>query len=229
MSKAGWKGPDEPWDQHSRPRARTAVNDARRAGWWLKKSSASAKVWGVLTCGDPDLPPSERCSTSILSTSGSRDGSETAEYINNFVSSCTHDRIPTGEVDALAAAEKLVAAASRCLDAAHSLNDARAHRDLVEDYLAQSEAAAENADRLLDRALAEERLAEGAEAAASDAASVAGASTSLGPIGLAERARGQAGEAQGLVEGDVSRRARILRAHCADIRNRVRLLLAGLQ
>ena len=164
-----------------------------------------------------------------MSTSGPPDGSETAQVIQDLLRTCTHDRATQGEADALAAAEILVQNASRCLEAAQSMIDARAHSDLVEDYLAQSEAAAENADRLLDRALAEERLAEGAEAAASDAASVAGASTSLGPIGLAERARDQAGEAQGLVEGDVSRRARILRAHCADIRNRVRLLLAGLQ
>lgn len=226
MSKSGWKGPNEPWEQHSRPRARAALNDARRAGWWLKKSSASAKVWGVLTCGDPDLPPSERCSTSILSTSGSHDGSETAEYINNLVSSCTHDRTPQSEVDALAAAEALVAAASRCLEAARSLIDARAHRDLVEDYLAQSEAAADKADDLLDQALAEEQLAETAERAASAAAAVAGTSISLSPLGLAERARDQVGEARGMVVDHTSRRARMLKDQCDDIRNNARVLLA---
>ena len=206
MSKAGWKGPDEPWDQHSRPRARAALNDARRAGWWLKKSGGSAKAWGVITCSDPDLPLSERCSTSILSTSGSRDGSETAAYINNFVRSCTHDRTNMREVDALAEAERLVASASRCLDAAQSLIDVRAHRDLVEDYLARSEAAANAADDLLDQALAEEELAEEAETAASDAAAAGGTSTSLGPTKLAERALDQAGEAKGLLSGDTSRR-----------------------
>lgn len=229
MSKAGWKSPNEPWDQHSRPRARAALNDARKAGWWLKKSSAGAKAWGVITCGDPDLPLSERCSTSILSTSGSRDGSETAEYINNFVSSCTHNRTPTSETDALADAEKLVAAASRCLDAARSLIDARAHRDLVEDYLAQSEAAANDADDLLDQALAEEGFAEGAETAASDAAAAAGTSPSLGPTGLAERARDQAREAKGLVAGDTSRTARTLKHQCDDIRNTAHALLAEFQ
>jgi hypothetical protein len=229
MAKTGWKGPNEPWDQHSRPRARAALNDARKAGWWLKKSSASAKAWGVITCGDPDLPLNERCSTSILSTSGTRDGSATAEYINDFVGSCPHDRAATSEVDALADAEKLVAAADWCLDAARSLIDAQVHRDLVEDYLEQSEVAANEADDLLAHALAEEELAEGADTAASDAAAAAGTSTSVGPTGLAERARDQAGDAKSLVAGDTSREARMLKNQCDDIRNNARALLAEIR
>lgn len=229
MSRAGWKRPNAQWEQHSRPLARAALNDARKAGWWLKKSSGSAKVWGVITCGDPDLSATERCSASVLSTSGSPDGSETAQYINNLVRSCTHERTPQGEVDALAAAETLVAAARRCLEAASSLVDASAHRDLVEDYLAQSEAAAREADELLEQALAEEQLAEGAEAAASTAAATAGASITLGIRGLAERARDQAGEAKGLVADGTGRTARMLKDQCDDIRNNARALLARLE
>lgn len=229
MSKSGWKGPDEAWEQHSRPRARAALNDARRAGCWLKKSSGSAKAWGVITCGDPDLPASERCSTSVLSTSGSPDGSETAQYINDFVRSCPHDRTPVGDVDALAAAEELVAAASHCLSAARALIDGRAHRDLVEDYLAQSEAAAEEADDLLLHALAEDQLAEVAAATAAAAASAAGTTTSLGPTLLAQRAHDQAGEAKGLVASDTGRQARLLKGRCDDIRTNARALLAQLE
>ena len=213
MAKVGWTDPNKPWAQHSRPLARVALNDARKAGWWLKKASGSAKVWGIITCGDPTLPGSERCSTSILSTSGSPDGSETAEYINKAVSSCTHDRAPTSEVDALANAQRLVAAASRCLDAAH----------------AQSEAAATEADDVLDQALAQEDLAAAAEVVASDAAVVAGTSTSIGPAGLAERARDQASEAKGLVADDTSRAARMLKDQCDDIRNTARTLLSQLR
>lgn len=229
MSKPGWKGPDEPWDQHPRPRARAALNDARRAGWWLKKASASAKVWGVITCGDPELPREERCATNVMSTSGSHDGSETAEYINGLVGSCTHDRTPAAQIDALAAAEKLVADAGYCLGAARLLIEARAHRDLVEDYLTRSEAAANEGDELLDQALAEEKLAETAETTASYAATAAGVTINLGASALAERARDQAGKAKGLVAEDNSRTARMLKDRCDDIRKNARALLVGLQ
>jgi len=229
MSNAGWKGPNEPWDQHSRPLARAALNSARKAGWWLKKSSGGAKVWGVITCGNPALPPAERCSTSVLSTSGSPDGSGTAQHIHNLVRCCTHERTPHGEVDALVAAEALVAAARLCLEAANSLIDASAHRDLVEDYLVQSEAAAREADELLGQALAEEQLADVADAAASMAAATAGTSVKLGIRGLAERARDQTDEANGLVADGAGRRARLLKDQCNDIRNHVRALMARLQ
>ena len=90
MAKAGWTSPEEPWPNHSRPRARAALQAARKAGWWLKKSDGKAKGWGVITCGNPDLPPDQRCTTSVMSTSGSADGSETAEVINDLVRKCTH-------------------------------------------------------------------------------------------------------------------------------------------
>lgn len=228
MSKPGWKSPNDPWDQHPRPRARAAIGAARRAGWWLKKASGSAKPWGVITCGDPNLPPTERCATMVLSTSGSPDGSETAEYINNFVRSCTHERTSTAEVDALAAAENLVASASGCLDAARSLIKEDAHRDLVEDYLQQVESAANEAEGLLAMALAEEEMADSARILASASADAAGASTDVGWEGLAERARDQAGEAKVLVANDSSREARLLKGRCDDIRNNARALLAEL-
>lgn len=229
MPKAGWKGPDERWDQHSRPRARTALNEARKQGWWLKKSTGRAKVWGIITCGDPELPPEERCSTNVLSTSGSEDGSETAEYINGFVRKCTHDRKPTTVADAFADAEALLASAIRSLDAARALVDAEAHRDLVEDYLAQSDAAAKEADDLIEAALAEDELAKAADLAASEAAVDAGTSVTLGPVLLAEHARDRAGDARMLVAEDSSREARILKDRCNDIRNQARTLLTDLQ
>jgi hypothetical protein len=229
MPKAGWKGPDERWDQHSRPRARAALNDARKQGWWLKKSTGRAKVWGIITCRDPELPVEERCSTNILSTSGSDDGSETAEYINGFVGKCTHDRTPMAVADALADAEELLATAGRCLNAARALIDAQAHRDLVEDYLEQSDAAAKEADDLIEAALAEDELAKAADLIASEAAADAGTSVSLGPILLAEHARDRAGDARALVAEDASREARVLKHRCDDIRNQARTLLAELQ
>jgi len=229
MPKAGWTGPAERWEQHSRPRARAALNDARKRGWWLKKSTGRAKVWGIITCGDPELPLEMRCSTNILSTSGSDDGSETAEYINRFVGKCTHDRTPTAVADAFADAEALLAAAGHCLDAARALIDAQGHRDLVEDYLAQSDAAAKEADDLIEAALAEDELGKAADLAASEAAADAGTSVSLGPTLLAEHARDRAGDARALVAEDSSREARILKGRCDDIRNQARSLLAELQ
>jgi hypothetical protein len=229
MPKAGWKGPDERWEQHSRPRARAALYDARSQGWCLKKSTGRAKVWGIITCGDPALPLEERCSTNILSTSGSADGSETAEYINGFVGKCTHQRTPTAVADALSDADALLAAAGRCLDAAQALIDAQGHRDLVEDYLAQSDAAATEADDLIEAALAEDELAKAADLAASAAAADAGTSVTLGPTLLAEHARDRAGDARALLDEDSSREARILKDRCQDIRNQARRLLADLQ
>lgn len=229
MPKAGWKSPGERWDQHSRPRARAALIDARKQGWWLKKSTGKAKVWGIITCGDPQLPREERCSTNILSTSGSDDGSETAEYINGVVRKCTHDRTPTAVTDALADAEALLAAAGRCLDAARALIDAQGHRDLVEDYLAKSNSAAKEADDLIEAALAEDELGKAADLAASEAATDAGTSVSLGPTLLAEHARDRAGDARSLVAEDSSREARILKGRCDDIRNQACTLLAELR
>ena len=106
MSKAGWTSPSEPWDRHPRPMARTALQAARKAGWWLNKSNAGAKVWGMITCGDPDLPGDERCRTIVHSTSGSSDGSETAEFIDNVVRKCPHDWATPEVVDPFADAER---------------------------------------------------------------------------------------------------------------------------
>lgn len=228
MSRAGWKAPDEPWEQHSRPQARAALNAARKSGRWLKKSSGRAKVWGVITCRDPDLPASERCSTSVLSTSGSPDGSETAQHINKVVRSCTHQRTTRGEVDPLADAEAQVLSAGQCLAAAKSLVEARGHRDLVEDLLNESEAATLKADALLEKALAEDQLADVAEATARAAAAAAGTSTDLGPRGLAVRARDQASEARESIADGTDRRARLLKDQCEDIRSQARTLLAQL-
>lgn len=229
MPKAGWKGPDESWSQHSRPRARAALNEARKQGWWLKKATGRAKVWGVITCANPELPGEKRCSTNILSTSGSDDGSETAAYINAFVGKCTHERRPSSVDDAFTDAEELVAVAGRCLDAARALIEAEGHREVVEDYLAQSDAAAKEADDLIEAALAEDELAKAADLAASEAAAAAGTSVTLGPAGLAGKARDRAGDARALVAEDSSREARLLKDRCDDIRNQARTLLAALQ
>lgn len=228
MPKAGWKSPGERWDQHSRSHARAAINDARKQGWWLKKSTGKAKVWGIITCGDPELAREERCSTNILSTSGSADGSETAEYINGIVRKCTHNRTPTAVADVFADAEALLTAAGRCLDAARALIEAQGHHDLVEDYLARSDAAAKEADDLIEAALAEEELGKAADLAASEAAADAGTSVSVGPTLLAEHARDHAGAARALVAEDSSREARTLKDRCDDIRNQARTLLAEL-
>lgn len=120
MEKAGWKSPGAQWPEHSRPEAQKALQRARRAGWWLKKSSAGAKVWGAITCSDPNLPADQRCSTIVMSTSGSADGSETARALDGFVRKCQHIRelVPA---DTMVQAQGLVASAAKCLDAARAL------------------------------------------------------------------------------------------------------------
>lgn len=229
MAKASWISPEEKWPNHSRPQARAALQTARKAGWWLKKAEGKAKSWGVITCGDPDLPSEQRCRTSVLSTSGSGDGSETAAVINDLVRKCTHQRASTAVVEALEEAQALLSQAKKCLEAARRLIEEKAHRDLVEDFLQQSETAAAQADELLASAVAEEELANQALEAAETAAEAGGAGSGLGPAGLAQRARDNAAAAKELVSGDTGRDARILRNQCEDVRNQARELLDQLQ
>jgi hypothetical protein len=96
-------------------------------------------------------------------------------------------------------------------------------------HQSRTEAAVDEANELLDRALAEEVLADSADTAASDAATSAGVSSSLGASALAKRARDHAGEAKGLVADDNTRAARLLKDRCDDIRNNARALLAEFQ
>lgn len=217
--------PTETWAAHSRPRAQDALQAARGSGWWLKKSGAQAKAWGVITCGNPDLPREQRCSIIVLSTSGSQDGSQTAQAINGAVRKCTHTRAATGDVGRLEQAGLLLSQASRCLNAASALIEAAEHRELVEDYLNASLDAADEAERLLDAAMAAELDADEAEATARGEAEFAGVPVGSGPEGLAKEALSRATTAAGLLADASDREARLLRGKCEDIRATARTML----
>lgn len=217
MSSAGWLSPTDPWDRHSRPLAQRALRDARATGWWLKKSAGRAKAWGVITCGDPALPSRERCSASVLSTSGPADGSATAKAIDAIVRQCPHQRRPSD--DAIAKAGKCLELAEKCLVVVDALLVADGHRDLLEDYLNQSIEESDRADRLLALALEEELEVDRAEEEAATAAAA------LGVVGsdrgqLLDKTRALVSEASSLVEGHQDREARILRARCTEVRDR---------
>lgn len=77
--------PSATWPEHPRPLAREALNEARRAGWWLKQGSHD---FGVLLCGEPGSE--ERCKIPVFSTSGPADGSETAKNIRRGLKKCPH-------------------------------------------------------------------------------------------------------------------------------------------
>lgn len=221
----GWIGPSERWPNHSRPRAREALGRARAAGWWLKKSAGQGKPWGIITCADPStVGKTERCSHMVLSTSGSADGSETAETIFDAMRKCVHAHGAAAH-DLIAEAEGLLRSATRCLDAAEHLLTAEGHRELLEDFLTRSVEAADEAEELLIRAVEEEAAAEASADAAAEAASEAGLASSIGARDLAQQADRRAAEASGLLVDATEREARILRDRCRAVKQRARALL----
>lgn len=227
MSQAKWSGPDEAWPTHPRPLANRALKRARRAGWFLRKSSGKAHVWGLITCGDPGLAPEQRCTTSVMSTAGPADGSATARVIEDLVGKCPHKRADPAP-DLREQARELAESAAKCLQAAQSLFEAGQHRDLVEDYLRQALDDATEADQLVERAVREESAANEADAAAEAAASDTGLTVNSGTRNLAIAARTRAAKAKQLVSGDSDREARKLRSRCDEIRHQAQRLLGCL-
>lgn len=227
MSASGWVGPSEGWDTHSRPLANRALKNARAEGWWLKKSSGRAKVWGVISCGDPaTVDKSQRCSKSVLSTSGPADGSETAIVIDEAVADCTHERPLAGPVDtevdaAVREAEVKVESAESAVASAEFLRDHGAHQDLMNDYLEQSVSETESAESWLLRAGEEQARAEAAIDEARRSAVSSGASVSLGAAGMATRAETQASDAKVVLLHSPGRDAAVLRGRCDDVLDRV--------
>lgn len=224
MSVQGWTSPSEAWPRHERPLAQKALLAARLADWWLKKASARSKVWGVITCGEPTLPGADRCSISVMCTSGRPDGSSTKKAIDDFIRKCPHHRGSSQQEDLLSKAETLVVSAELCVKAAEALATAASHRDLVEDYLSKSYTDLAAADELIERALEEDLLADEAEREAGDAAEAAGVSSDLAAVSIAEQASHRAGKAIQFVEHDTSRRARVIRARCTEVKSRASLL-----
>lgn len=223
MNQAGWKSPDAVWPDHSRSEARNALTRARQAGWWLKKSSGQAKVWGAITCGDPALPKEQRCSTIVMSTSGSADGSATARALDTVLRKCPHTRADAG-ADLLDQAEALVACAAKCLETVRALIEARGHRELMEDFLRQALDQSDQADELLAQATKAEELAEVAVGVGEHARAEAGVPADAEPVDLTRYAEERAASAKRLVADATDRAARLLRARCDAIRAEARSL-----
>ena len=117
--------PGDQWPLHSRPLARAALEEARAAGWWFRPSEGH--TFGRLRCMPPEQDrEKDACKVPVYSTSGPRDGSETARAIRDAVRKCGHDRDnqTSEQVDPEAAA-RLAAGAlvivARLIDATRAL------------------------------------------------------------------------------------------------------------
>ncbi len=231
MSQSGWLGPRDAWPVHSRPLAQRALKELRQAGWFLKKASAGAKGWGVVTCADPTLyGPETRCSSFVSSTSGPPDGSETAKVLDSLRKKCSHDHPspdPTGEPDETSVVDQAVAlidGAEAAVTAAEHLLASGSHQDLVEDFFAQAQADVADAERLLNLAIEHEAIAADELEVAEAAAKASGASVSLGVDGLTGRAIVQVEQAEVIVLRRTGPTAAQLRARCNEVRHRARAL-----
>lgn len=220
-----WEPPSRVWPRHSRPQAQLALEEARRASWYLKKSSGRAKVWGVITCQDPDkVTADDRCSTSVMSTSGPEDGSETAKALRGCMRRCTHQRVVPAADAQLAIARSLLDAADRCLDIVDNLIRADSHRDLAMDFLDQCVTNTEEADRLLADAEIAERQQVLATAEAEETALAAGVGWPVDPLRTIAEAEELSSQALSALGDDRSRSARLLLGRAKGLRDRAVLL-----
>lgn len=227
LSGGGWLGPRDDWPEHPRPLARASLTAARSAGWWLKKGRNH--VFGLITCGDPSTVPQDaRCRTSIFSTSGSHDGSDTARVIDEYIQKCPHARPSVASGGALETAEGLVGSAEAAIEMVVALQAAHAHRELMEDFLAQSANDLEAAEVLLAQALDEEYAADEMDVRAAQAAGRAGMSADLGTDDIVGKAEGMLAEANTLIVDDRTRAARLLRARVDKVRTDLQVLRADL-
>lgn len=157
-----WVGPDGHWSNHGRPEARTALDEARRRGWWFRK--ATGHGFGTVRCQPPEAGP-EACSVPIFSTSGASDGSDTAAAIRRAIRRCPHcaePDEPTSAEDAGALVEK----ARNCVGLAELLLEAGDQARYAADYLLEAERFADEADRYLALAVEADEASEQAFAEA---------------------------------------------------------------
>lgn len=153
-----WYAPNEAWPRHSKPWWEDALQEAKEAGWHCMPLSGHA--WGRIAC-DPSLP--DACKFVIFSTG--RSGESAAQEASKLIRRCRHVSASVAdgllrEADrCLVSADVLLDAAARCLEA-HDL------RDRVEELLRLASWSTDEAEKLLERAIASDA---GAESAIGDA------------------------------------------------------------
>jgi hypothetical protein len=125
-------------------------------------------------------------------------------------------------------AEALINSADKCLRAARALMEAVGHRELMDDFLTRTINAADEAERILERALVAEAEADEADAAGRRLTDEAGLSASLGPVELAHHAEVRASNAKQMLADETDRPSRLLRARCEAIRADAKALLSEL-
>ncbi|WP_151775065.1 hypothetical protein [Streptomyces abyssomicinicus] len=155
-----WYQPHEQWPKHSKPWWRETIQEARSAGWRLKR--LDGHTWGHLVC-DPSLD--EPCKIPIFSTGAA--GESAARNKRLLIKRCRHG-VAAGATQTLARAaalldqaERLLQAAAHCLEAADKqdefddlVNAALSAGAEAERRLSEAEASEADGDRLLAQAFA---------------------------------------------------------------------------
>ena len=152
QAKSSWLGPGDHWPAHPRPQAQQALKRARKAGFHLRPSKDH--TFGFLGCGCKDDPVQE-CRESVLKTSGPKDGSVTARYIDDLVRKCPHDRVAQEadhSEDPLDEINGILYRLPRFLDACDSLLKAAASFDAAQASIDEAIAGSQDEDDLVEKA-----------------------------------------------------------------------------
>lgn len=137
---------------HPRPQAQQALKRARKAGFYLRPSKDH--TFGFLGCGCKDSSVPE-CRESVLKTSGPKDGSVTARYIDDLVRKCPHDRNVVAvddAADALDEIDEILYRLPRFLDACDALLEAAERLAAAEASMDEAIGGSPNADELMEEA-----------------------------------------------------------------------------
>lgn len=209
-----WLGVDDPWPDHPHQEWRITLEQARRAGWLLRKVSAHG--YGLIVCkrssGDAGR---DFCQIKVESTA--RATENVARSARTKLSRCRHrDDAPP---DPASDAAVLLASAERLLDAAERCHEGRRLAARAEELLDGAEADLEAAF-----ALAESMDAEGEQLVSAAASTAAAEGADLGrppdprpALTLAER---HVDAARQMVRGEPSARARRVKAQVEVLRER---------
>lgn len=220
-----WYQPHEQWPKHPKPWWRETLTLARSAGWHLQK--IDGHTWGRIVC-DPSAD--EPCKVPVFSSGVG--GESAALTARKTVGRCDHvtasgvDQLLFRAVQLLDRAEALLAAASRCLQAANKQAE-------VEELLLGAATATDEAEQLAQALIREadgDRLVVEAFAVLPQGAELGCPPTPAELDVLIVDASAHVDEAEQLVDGlprgdpGDALRSRIgqVRAHVTDVAERLR-------